>query len=114
MNVASPTPNGTPQKPREQLHLRMVPRETRTFDTPFGVAGITVGTGDREVVMTMTPAAADQLAKIIASSARLHDNEFDQSTWVATMIDLLSCAAFCDGPLPEPRLVPLRRYGAGR
>lgn len=98
----------------EQMHVRMVPRETRTFTTPLG-AGATVGTGDGEVVMTMTPAAADQLAKMIASSPRLRDNDFDRDTWAATMIDLLSCAAVTDGPqLPTPVMVPLRRFEDGR
>lgn len=103
---------GTPQP--QTLHLRVVPRETRTFHTPFGSAGITVGSGDGEVVMTMTPAAADQLAKIIAASPRLRDTEFDQPTWVATFIDLLSCAAFCDSPPKTPRMVPLRPTAADR
>lgn len=91
----------------EQLHLRLTPRATRTFATAFGPGGVTVGTGDQEVVVTLTPAAADQLARVIGASPVLRDVDVDDQAWIAVMIDLLSCAALADGPLPLPRLVRL-------
>lgn len=90
-----------------QLHV-VEPRATRTFDTPFGPGGVTAGTDDKHgVILKLTPAAADQLARIISGSSTMRDADVDEQSWISVMIDLLSCSAAADGLGPAPRMVRL-------
>lgn len=100
---------------RDQIrHVAYQPLESRTFDTAFGPGTVSVGPGFDQVVVTLTPAAADELARVIAASKRLDPGDdgtppdADATTWFHVVVDLLTSSAKSNPrAYPAPRLVRL-------
>lgn len=100
----------TARDPRTVVYLPLEPRREETTD---GLVVASAGPGFDQVVTTLTPAAAHQLAHLLFShdllkSEGTRDGSINPDTWYGFAVDLAASAGLCDPRLlPEPVQVPL-------
>jgi len=109
-----PTPRQSTTGPEPQS-VTYIPREPTEVATAYGPSTFDVGPGFDQVIVRLSPVAADELARVVAASRRLEpttDGNGPESDvrWYRLVVDLLAAAALADPSAfrTPPRAVPLR------